>query len=121
MEHYITHGLTTWAPKNQKHSEMKEFAKRLENVIIVDQPSLDAFKIEVRRQMEALDEKYPRTKPMRFYCREYNSRSMRIEVSVPGANSDLDTNIFFLNIDKAQGIYQFSEKLPEGKVKEIDE
>ena len=113
MNHYITHSLTFWKPKNEKTDAMQELAKRYENIIIYDQLSLDALKMEIRAEMEALDKKYPRTKAMRFYCREYNSWKMRIEVAVPGANSDLDNNVFFLTIDKAKGIYRFSENIQD--------
>ena len=120
MEHYITHSLITYSPKNVKQSEMQDIAKRYENIIIYDQLSLDALKMEIRSEMETLDKKYPRTKAMRFYCREYNSRSMRIEVAVPGANSDLDNDVFFLKIDKVKSLYRFSENCLNQDLQELE-
>ncbi|GHU80106.1 hypothetical protein FACS1894145_5760 [Bacteroidia bacterium] len=109
MEYYIAHGLHYFSPKNKKISDMIEYIKKFDNLIIVGQIGLDAFLEEIKQKVNSLNAQYPRTKDMKF---GYRNRTLdAITVFVPGQNLDLDYHAFYLNISKCSGIYQFSEKI----------
>jgi hypothetical protein len=111
MEYYLTHGLKTFSPKNQKHSAMIDLIKHYEYLIIIDRTGLDSFIGAIRYEVDFLNKKYPKTKEMKFrYANDV------ISVFVPGMNSDLDNHLFYLHVGKARGTYRFPEFIDDDGV-----
>jgi hypothetical protein len=103
MEYYITHGLKTFSPKNQKHSAVLDFIRHYEYLIIIERTGVDSLIAAILFEVDHLNKKYPKTKGMKF---RYENGI--ISVFVPGMNTDLDNHLFYLHIDKARGMYRFS-------------
>lgn len=60
----------TWKAKNRLWAEAKAYIEQFENCLIKDEQSLDTFIDKLRRQVEELNQAYPRTKPLKVSYRD---------------------------------------------------
>ena len=58
--------LNEYKPQNRKCAEMAEFANQFGNTLCPDKISFDAFKTELEAKVKELNEKYPKTMPLKI-------------------------------------------------------
>ena len=110
MEYYITYNFHAYSPKNTKHAEMVEIARKFEHIIIEGKIGYDAFVLSIRDEMEKLNAKYPKQKPMQLYKSLDETGVIKVYFPSPDVNTDKEQTVFYLAIDKVRGIFSFSEK-----------
>lgn len=89
-------------PTNEKHIELCKYISQFECNLIKDELSLDAFKADIKRKIEELDAKYPRTTRLVFA-----TYSNGVICCYPELKSD--AIVFSIIAEKVKGIYEFSE------------
>lgn len=96
---YFIHHIQTYANVNRKGREMVEFISGLKYHLIPDDISLDALKASVEAKVKELNDKYPKSKPIRF--RQHDT-SFRVDV-------DEYNVVFILTYAKVHGYFVFGE------------
>ncbi|WP_270243864.1 hypothetical protein [Phocaeicola coprocola] len=64
--YFIDH-IQTYKAVNRKGDELQKYILRFEHCLIKDSRTLGEVKENIRRRMEELDARYPRTLPMSFH------------------------------------------------------
>ena len=98
---YFIHYIQTYANVNRKGKEMNEYISKFKDILVMDNCGLDALKIEIQTMVNELNEKYPKSKPIRF--REHFTQ-WRVDV-------DENSVVFIMGYSKVRGYYSFGEDL----------
>lgn len=96
---YFIHYIQTYANVNRKGKEMNEYISKFKDILVMDNCALDALKAEIQTMVGELNEKYPKSKPIRF--REHGSQ-WRVDV-------DENSVVFIMGYSQVRGYYSFGE------------
>lgn len=99
--------LTEYKPQNRKCAEMTEFANQFGNTLCPDEISFDAFKTELGAKVKELNEKYPKTMPLKISS---VSGFIHIDQDTKTHNNGCDKPVAYFSIYRVKGIYRFSER-----------
>ena len=116
MEYYITYNFHAYSPKNTKHAEMVEIARKFEHIIIEGKAGYDAFVFSIRHEMDKLNEKYSKQKPMQFYKSLDENGCIKVYFQSPDINTDKEQTVFYMTVTKVRGVFSFSENKPSDKI-----
>lgn len=109
---FFVHHVQTYMNVNNKGKEMCEYVQGFERMIITDDASLDAMKCEIEEKVKALNEKYPRMKPLTYGADFFDGSSGQVTVRV---ENDYYKPVCFLSYKKVRGTYSFSERVTLGQ------
>ena len=99
--------LNEYKPQNRKYAEMAEFANQFGNTLCPDGISFDAFKTELEAKVKELNEKYPKTMPLKISS---GSGFIHIDQDTKTHNNGCDKPVAYFCIYRVKGIYRFSER-----------
>ena len=99
--------LNEYKPQNRKCAEMAEFANQFGNTLCPDKISFDAFKTELEAKVKELNEKYPKTMPLKISS---GSGFINIDQDTKTHNNGCDKPVAYLFIYWVKRIYRFSER-----------
>ena len=95
--------LNEYKPQNRKCAEMAEFANQFGNTLCPDKISFDAFKTELEAKVKELNEKYPKTMPLKISS---GSGFIHIDQDTKTHNKP----VAYFSLFRGKGIYRFSER-----------
>lgn len=113
---YFVQTFNTYSPKKRACKKLIDFVQKFERVLVKDEVSLDALKEEIRIKIDGINAEHPKLKKIRFSASNIGGRVQRIDASVD--NMGCSDYVFFMDICRVRGIYQFSERAATAK-KEI--
>ena len=96
-----------YKPQNRKCAEMAEFANQFGNTLCPDKISFDAFKTELEAKVKELNEKYPKTMPLKISS---GSGFIHIDQDTKTHNNGCDKPVAYFFIYRVKRIYRFSER-----------
>lgn len=99
--------LNEYKPQNRKCAEMAEFANQFGNTLCPDKISFDAFKTELEAKVKELNEKYPKTIPLKISS---GSGFIHIDQDTKTHNNGCDKPVAYFFIYRVKRIYRFSER-----------
>lgn len=99
--------LNEYKPQNRKCAEMAEFANQFGNTLCPDKISFDAFKTELEAKVKELNEKYPKTMPLKISS---GSGFIHIDQDTKTHNNGCDKPVAYFFIYRVKRIYRFSER-----------
>lgn len=101
---YFTQSLTSYSPKNRAWKKLVDWIQSYEHVLIKDEVSLDALRMEIEAKVKEINAEHPKLKEILFsYDPRINSFTARvISVGCPD-------EVFILNYCRVKSYYQFSE------------
>ena len=83
------------------------FANQFGNTLCPDEISFDAFKTELEAKVKELNEKYPKTMPLKISS---GSGFIHIDQDTKTHNNGCDKPVAYFSIYRVKGIYRFSER-----------
>ena len=99
--------LNEYKPQNRKCAEMAEFANQFGSTLCPDKISFDAFKTELEAKVKELNEKYPKTMPLKISS---GSGFIHIDQDTKTHNNGCDKPVAYFFIYRVKRIYRFSER-----------
>ena len=103
---FFTQGLTTFSPKNRAWKKLVDWIQQYEHVLIKDECSLDAMKVEIESKIKEINAEHPKLKQIDF-CGDTNRISGCFSAKVMSCGCpDI---IFTLNYCTVKKSYEFSE------------
>lgn len=99
--------LNEYKPQNRKCAEMAEFANQFGNTLCPDKISFDAFKTELEAKVKELNEKYPKTMPLKISS---GIGFIHIDQDTKTHNNGCDKPVAYFFIYRVKRIYRFSER-----------
>lgn len=99
--------LNEYKPQNRKCAEMAEFASQFGNTLCPDEISFDAFKTELEAKVKELNEKYPKTMPLKISS---GIGFIHIDQDTKTHNNGCDKPVAYFFIYRVKRIYRFSER-----------
>ncbi len=64
---YFIDNIKTYANVNKKGRALQIYVQQFDRHLIADECSLDALKCDIEHQIKVMNEKYPRSRPVRLY------------------------------------------------------
>ncbi len=83
---YFTHNLKTYVPHNKKSLELNTWIARYNNKLIENDFILDNFIELIQKKIDELNQKYHKTKPLRYTEHRFNDISISIQDGVSSNN-----------------------------------
>lgn len=108
---YFIDNITTYRPINQKWIELQAYVCQFEQRLIANELSLDALKFDIKHQVKFLNEKFPRTLPIRL---ESYSNGTHGQWSVYVAGNT-DKAVCIIHYKKVMGYYAMADKIDSFK------
>jgi hypothetical protein len=101
MDCYYIHSIQFYTPKNNRQKELNEQLSSLEHVLIEDKNGIDMLRTELNQRCAALNEKYPKMRPLILLNESHYDNSHYFGIKVDGDNN----NILQIFISKVRGKY----------------
>ena len=99
--------LNEYKPQNRKCAELAESANQCGYTLCPDEISFDAFKTELEAKVKELNEKYPKTMPLKISS---GSVFIHIDQDTKTHNNGCDKPVAYFVIYRVKRIYRFSER-----------
>lgn len=108
MNYFIDY-ITTYANVNKKGKELQGYIRQFDRHLIANEVSLDALKCDIEHQIDVLNEKYPRSRPVRlveYNCGKAGQWTIQVE-------NDSDSIVCTISYEKVLGYYAMAEQIEE--------
>lgn len=103
---FFTQGLTTFSPKNRAWKKLVDWIQQYEHVLIKDECSLDAMKVDIESKIKEINAEHPKLKQIDF-CGDTNRISGCFSAKVMSCGCpDIIFNLYYCIVKRS---YQFSE------------
>lgn len=112
---YFIDNIKTYSNTNKKGRALQIFVQQFDRHLIADECSLDALKCDIEHQIKIMNEKYPRSRPVRLDVHD-SGRDGQWTILV---EHDSDSIVCVMSYEKVMGYYAFGDKVREFvKIKE---
>lgn len=106
---YFIDNVKTYANVNKKGRTLQIYVQQFDRHLIADECSLDALKCDIENHIRSMNEKYPRSRPIRLDVWE-DAKGGQWTILV-GDNSD--SIVCIMSYEKVLGYYAFADKIGE--------
>ena len=106
---YFIDNIKTYVNVNQKGRALQIFVQQFDRHLIADECSLDALKCDIEHQIKMMNEKYPRSRPVRlevYECGKGGQWTILVE-------RDSDSIVCIVSYEKVLGYYALADKIDE--------
>ena len=106
---YFIYSIKTYVNVNQKGRALQIFVQQFNRHLIADECSLDALKCDIEHQIKIMNEKYPRSRPVRlevYECGKGGQWTILVE-------RDSDSIVCIVSYEKVLGYYALADKIDE--------
>lgn len=107
--HYFIDNIKTYANVNKKGRELQIFVQQFDRHLIADECSLDALKCDIEHNINIMNEKYPRSRPVLLKVFD-NGKDGQWTILV---EHDSDSIVCIISYEKVLGYYSLGSKIRE--------
>lgn len=106
---YFIDNIKTYASVNKKGRALQIYVQQFDRHLIADECSLDALKCDIEHQIKVMNEKYPRSRPVRLDVFE-SGKDGQWTILV---EHDSDSIVCIISYEKVMGYYTLADKIDE--------
>ena len=106
---YFIDNIRTYASVNKKGRALQIYVQQFDRHLIADECSLDALKCDIEHQIKVMNEKYPRSRPVRLEVYE-NAKGGQWTILV---EHDSDSIVCIISYEKVMGYYTLADKIDQ--------
>ena len=103
---YFTNSLSIISPKNRAWKKLVDWIRRFEHILILDECSLDALKMEIEAKVNEINAEHPKLKPIIF---SGDNSQISGCISARVMSCGCPDTVFNLNYCVVKSTYAFSE------------
>ncbi|WP_455601527.1 hypothetical protein [Bacteroides rodentium] len=107
--HYFIDNIKTYASVNKKGRALQIYVQQFDRHLIANECSLDALKCDIEHQIKVMNEKYPRSRPVRLDVHD-SGRDGQWTILV---EDDSDSIVCIVSYEKVMGYYALADKIGE--------